>query len=69
MLNSLLVFLIGCLILACVLYVCHLIIGMLELPPPVRQIALIIIGLIGLVILLILATGAFGGGGGVVLIR
>lgn len=67
MLNSLLVFLIGCLILAVIIYIARLILGMLALPDPVNKIALLIVGLIGLVILLGLATGAMGGG--VVILR
>ena len=66
MLTALLVFLVGCLVLAVVVYVLHLILDMLSLPPPVRQIALLIIGLIGLVVLLILAAQVFQGGPGVV---
>ena len=62
MLMALLWFLIGCLVLAVVLYVAKLILDMLTLPPNVRQIALIIIGLIGLIALLILALNVFGGG-------
>lgn len=63
MLYALLVFLVGALILACVLYVIHLVVGMLTLPPQVKQIALVIVGLIGLVILVILAVNVFQGGG------
>lgn len=43
MLGALLVFLIGCLILAVVIYVLHLVLDMLTLPTQVKQIALIII--------------------------
>lgn len=63
MLSALLIFLIGCLVLAVVIYVFHLVLGMLTLPEPVKQIALIIVGLIGLVILLILAVNVYNGGG------
>lgn len=63
MLWALLVFLVGCLVLAVVLYVAKLILGMLELPPPVAQIALIIIGLIGLVVLIMLCLNVARGGG------
>jgi Na+/phosphate symporter len=65
MLWALLVFLIGCLVLAVVIYVLNLVLDMLTLPPQVKQIALIIIGLIGLVIVLILAVNVFRGGGAV----
>lgn len=61
MLYALLVFLVGCLILACVIYVAHLIMNMLTLPPPVKEIALLIFGLIGLVLLLILTVQVFNG--------
>jgi hypothetical protein len=64
MLGALLIFLIGCLVLAVVLYVFNLILGMLTLPDQIKQIALLIIGLIGLVILIMLAVNAFHGGGG-----
>jgi hypothetical protein len=62
MLSGLLVFLVGVLVLAVVVYVCHLVIDMLSLPANVKQIALIVIGLIGLVVLVILAIQAWGGG-------
>ena len=45
MMRALLVFLVGCLILAVVIYVLNLVIAMLVLPPAVAHIALIIIGL------------------------
>jgi hypothetical protein len=63
MLTALLTFLIGCLVLAGVIYVIHLMLGMLTLPPEMRQIALVIVGLIGLVVLIILAVNVFQGGG------
>lgn len=63
MLWALLVFLIGCLVLAVVVYVLHLVLDMVTLPPQVKQIALIIIGLIVLVIVLMLAIGVYRGGG------
>ncbi len=63
MLAALLVFLVGCLVLAIVIYVFNLILGMIQLPDQVKQIALIIVGLIGLVFLLILTVNAFHGGG------
>ncbi len=61
MLSALLVFLVGCLVLAVVIYVAKLIINMLTLPAEVAQIALIILGLIGLVIVVILAVRAMQG--------
>lgn len=61
MLWALLVFLIGCLVLAVVVYVIHLILDMITLPPQVKQIALIIIGLIILVIVLMLAINVYRG--------
>lgn len=67
MLGALLVFLIGCLVLAVVIYVLNLILDMLTLPPQVKQIGLIIIGLIGFVIVIILAVNVFSGGGGMVI--
>lgn len=63
MLAALLTFLIGCLVLAVVLYVVHLVMGMIDLPPNVRQIALLIVGLIALVVLIMLAVNVFQGGG------
>lgn len=63
MLSGLLTFLVGCLVLAVVLYVVHLLMGMIDLPPNVKQIALVIVGLIALVILVMLAVRAFQGGG------
>ena len=63
MMRALLVFLVGCLILAVVIYVLNLVIAMLVLPPAVAHIALIIIGLIGLVMLVYLAVRVFYGGG------
>lgn len=56
-LGSLMTFLLGVLVLAVILYVLHLVIDMLTLPPNIKQIALILLGLIGLVILFMLAFG------------
>lgn len=67
MLGALLVFLVGCLILAVVIYVVHLLLEMITLPPQVKQIALLIVGLIFLVIVLMLALQVYSGGAGVVL--
>lgn len=62
MLWALLTFLVGCLVLAVVIYVVNLLLGMMTLPDEVKKIALIIIGLIGLIILVILALNVFRGG-------
>jgi hypothetical protein len=62
MLGALVAFLIGCLVLAVVIYVTKLIIDMLDLPGPVKQIALIIIGLVGLIFIIMLAMSAMHGG-------
>ena len=67
MLGALIVFLIGCLVLAVVIYVIHLLMNMLELPAPIKQIALLILGLIFLVIILMLALNVYSGGSGVVI--
>lgn len=64
MLGALLTFLVGCLVLAIVLYVVSLVMGMITLPDNIKQIALIIIGLIGLIVLIILAVNVFNGGAG-----
>ena len=48
----LITFLVTLLILCIVIYVLNIVIGMLTLPPQVRTIALLIVGIIGLVILL-----------------
>jgi hypothetical protein len=62
MLAALLTFLVGCLILAVVLYVVSLVMGMITLPAPIKEIALIIVGLIGLVVLIMLAISVFNNG-------
>lgn len=64
MLGALLVFLIGCLVLAVVIYVVHLLLDMISLPPHVKQIALLILGLIFLVLILMLALQVYSGGVG-----
>ncbi len=63
MLGALLTFLVGCLVLAIVVYVVHLLMGMIELPPEVRKIALLILGLICFVVIIMLAVSVFRGGG------
>jgi Na+/phosphate symporter len=57
-LGALITFLIGCLVLVVVIYVLHLVIDMLTLPPQVRQIGLVIVGLIGFLVVVYLAFGA-----------
>ena len=64
MLRALGTFLVGALVLAVILYVVNLIMGLLTLPPALAQIALIIIGLLGLLALIYLAVNAFKGTGG-----
>ena len=61
MLNALLVFLVGCLVLAVVVYVVKLLMDMFGLPDPIYKIALLIVGLIGFVIVIMLAVRVFNG--------
>lgn len=68
MVSSLVVFLIGVLVLAVLIYIGKLFIGMLDLPPNGQQIATLILGLIGLLLLLSLILHVFGGWGGPVVI-
>lgn len=63
MLRALAYFLVGCLVLAVVIYVCSLILALLALPPAISHIALIILGLLGLLALVWLAVRVFKGGG------
>ncbi len=63
MIGGLIYFLVGCLILCVVLYVVNLVLGMIDLPANIKQIGLVIIGLIGFLVLIALALGAFRGGG------
>jgi hypothetical protein len=60
MLAALLYFLLGALVLLIVLYVARLVLAQMELPPNVRQIALLIIGLVGLILLLTLVLNLAG---------
>lgn len=53
------VFAVGCLALAIVVWLAQLVIGMLALPAPISQIALIVLGIIGLVLLIMAAVWAF----------
>ena len=69
MIGALLIFLVGCLVLVVVIYVAKLVMAQLELPPPVAQIALLVIGLIGLLVLIALCYTAFQGGGPIVIGR
>jgi hypothetical protein len=63
MLGAIITFLVGILILLLVLWVARLVIAQLGLPAPMQQIALAIVGVIGLVILLYLLLGVFNGTG------
>lgn len=56
-------FLVGALVLAVVVYVAKLLLALFELPPPIQQIALLILGLIGLVLLIMLCVHVYSGGG------
>ncbi len=60
---ALIVFLVGCLALVVIIYVAKLVLVQLELPAPVNQIALLILGLIGLIVLIILVIAVYNGGG------
>ncbi len=64
MFNALLVFAVGCLILAIVVYIFKLILGMLDLPGEVKQIVLLIVSLIALIFLILLTVHAFQSAGG-----
>jgi hypothetical protein len=54
--------LITILVVIVVLYAVNYVIGMLTLPPPVKQIALLIVGIVGLIYILQLALGVLHGG-------
>lgn len=70
MLNALIVFFLGALILCLIIYVFKLVIGMLALPPEVKNIALLIISVIGLFFLILITIDAYrAAGGGVVIFR
>lgn len=62
MINALLIFCLGALVLVVVVYVFSLVIKALTLPPEVKQIALVIVSLIGLIGLIALAISAYQGG-------
>lgn len=67
LLGGLLVFLVGALVVAVVIYVVKLLVDMIELPEPIKRIGLLIIGLILLVIVIMLAINVASGGEGAVL--
>ncbi len=67
MIGGLLVFLVGCLVLAVILYAFNLVLGMISLPEQLKQLALLIVGLICLLLLIMLAIRAATGGAGVVI--
>jgi len=58
--HPLLVFLIVMLVLAVVIYVVKIILDQLELDPPIRKIALLILGVIAIIILVAAALNVFG---------
>lgn len=62
MIRALITFLVGCLVLAVVIWVVDLVLALLPLPPAVAQIALIIFGLVGLLCLVGLALRVYRGG-------
>jgi len=61
MLWALAAFAVGILILSVIVWLCHLVIGMLALPAPIDQIALIVIGLVGLIVLIIMCINIYNG--------
>lgn len=62
MLTALLVFLVGALVLAVIMYVVHMLIGMMHLPPEIVKIALLIFALVCLIILIIMVVAVYRGG-------
>jgi hypothetical protein len=60
MLSSLMTFLIGILVILCVLYFAKVVVDWITLPEPIRQVALVIIGLFALLALLTLTINVFG---------
>lgn len=56
-------FLVCCIVLIVVLYIFQQVLGMIELPAPVKNIAWLIVGLIALLVLINITLHAFGGGG------
>jgi hypothetical protein len=64
-LMALLTFLVGCLALCVIIYVSNLILDMIVLPPPVKSIALVLIGLIFLVLLILLCLVVAQSAGGI----
>lgn len=71
MISGLITLLVGILVLAIVIFILHLAIDLLPgIPPQIKQIALLIVGLIGLLVLVYLCLQAFGtAGGGVMVVR
>lgn len=71
MIWGLVTLLVGILVLAIIIYILSLAVDLMPgIPPQIKQIALLIIGLIGLLIIIYLALQAFGAvGGGVVMVR
>jgi hypothetical protein len=63
MLQALIVFLVGCLILAVVIWVFNLIMGMIDLPAQIKQIATIIVSLVLLLVLILITLHSLGWGG------
>lgn len=53
------VFAVGCLCLAIVIWLATLVIGMLQLPQTITQIAMIVLGIVGLIALFAAAVWAF----------
>jgi hypothetical protein len=66
MLGGLVTFLIVCIVLVVVLWGVKTVVDYMELPPPIRQIVLVIFALIFLIALVEAAMNAFGGGGFVI---
>ncbi len=58
--HPLLMFLVGALVLLVVIYVIKLVLDYLELDPPIRKIAMLIVALIALIILIGLLLNVFG---------
>lgn len=65
MLTSLVYFLIACLVLVVVLWVAKVILDQLTLPANVKQIAYVVLGVVGLIVLLLIVLRVFGGGAGI----
>jgi len=59
MIESLLWFLLAALVLVIVLYVCRLVLDRIPLPPEIKQVVYLILGLIALLVIISLALQAF----------